>query len=327
VRALLALQSGQPAEVRYALHHLVKISHERGDKYMFDQFPGLAEALLDQVLKVSSLFYNVKWRVSYEEGHSFDTDTLDALRGTKDLLKKIRSHSLVPITDGLQTEEFSTMMSNVNEAGLVLRNMVMLEQNAHYVARISLTRDFVAIALNLPPRAVVVELQHYALEIAEQITKFFILRADDPLYVSLLAQLESDDRGAIITSLRALSRISMNLDAHNRLPEVPVKSLMRICDWLLVEDEELRSACLDFLYQFTAVTENVELLLQSINVEVLVSQLVRILMFGATLEEKRERSRSTVKPTSAAVTPPKLSTSIVEQLCQIPDEREQSAAW
>jgi chromatin structure-remodeling complex subunit RSC9 len=294
---------------------------------MFDQFPGLAEALLDQVFKVSSLFYNVKWRVSYEEEHSSETDTLDALRGTSDLLTKIHAHSLVPITDGLQTEEFSTMMSNVNEAGLVLRNMVMLEQNAHYVARISLTRDFVAIALNLPSRAVVVELQHYALEIAEQITKFFILRADDPLYVSLLAQLESDDRGAIITSLRALSRISMNLDAHNRLPGVPVQSLMRICDWLLVEDEELRSACLDFLYQFTAVTENVELLLQSVNAEVLVSQLVRVLMFGATLEEKRERSKSTIKPTAAAVAPPKLSTSIVEQLCQIPDEREQSAAW
>jgi chromatin structure-remodeling complex subunit RSC9 len=327
VRALLALQSGQPAEVRYALHHLVKISHERGDKYMFDQFPGLAEGLLDQVLKVSSLFYNVKWRVSYEEELSPEMDTLDALFGTPNLLRKIRAHSLVPITDGLQTEEFSAMMSNVNEAGLVLRNMVMLEQNAHYLARIPLTRDLISIALNLPRRPAVIELQHYALEIAEQITKFFVLGVNDPLYLSLLAQLELDDRGAIITALRALSRISMNLEANNKLPDVPVKSLLRICDWLLVEDEELRNACLDFLYQFTAVTENVERLLHNTNIEVLVTQLVRILMYGATLEEKRERSRSTLKPTAAAVAPPKLSASIVDQLCQITDEREQSAAW
>jgi chromatin structure-remodeling complex subunit RSC9 len=327
VRALLALQSGQPAEIRYALHHLVKISHERGDKYMFDQFPGLADALLDQVLKVSSLFYNVKWKFSYEEELSSDMDTLDALMGTPDLLKKIRAHSPVPITDGLQPEEYSTMMSNVNEAGLVLRNMVMLEQNAYYVARIPLTRDFLAVALNLPRRPDVIELQHYALEIAEQITKFFVLGVNDPLYVSLLRQLDLDDRGAIITTLRALSRISMNLEAHNRLPGVPAKSLKRICDWMLVEDEELRSACLDFLYQFTAVTENVEMLMQSTNVEMLVSQLVRILMYGATLEEKRERSRSTIKPSAAAVTPPKLSSSIIEQLCQISDEREQSAVW
>jgi len=294
---------------------------------MFDQFPGLAEALLDQVLRVSTLFYNVKWRISYEEEPSTEMDELNGLVGTPDILKKVDAHSLVPITDGLQTEEFSTMMSNINEAGLVLRNMAMLEANAHYLARIPLTRDFIAIALSLPRRATVIELQHYALEIAEQITKFFVLGSNDPLYQSLLAQLEGDDRGAIITTLRALSRISMNLEANNRLPDVPVKILMRICDWLLVEDEELRNACLDFLYQFTAVTDNVELLLQKINVEVLVSQLVRILMYGATLEEKRERSKSTARPSAAAVVPPKLSASIIAQLCQITDEREQSAAW
>jgi chromatin structure-remodeling complex subunit RSC9 len=294
---------------------------------MFDQFPGLAEALLDQVLQISTLFYNVKWRVTYEDELSTETDVLNALLGTPDLLKKIRAHPLVPITDGLQTEEFSTMMSNINEAGLVLRNMVMLEQNAHYVARIPLTRDFVAIALHLPQRAAVIELQHYALEIAEQITKYFVLGVNDPLYISLIAQLGLDDRGAIITSLRALSRISMNLEANNRLPDVPVPYLMRICDWLLVEDEELRSACLDFLYQFTAITENVEVLLENLNVEVLVGQLVRILMYGASLEEKRERSRSTLKASSTPTRPPELAPSIIDELCNAPDERTQSAAW
>jgi chromatin structure-remodeling complex subunit RSC9 len=294
---------------------------------MFDQFPGLAEALLDQVLKVSTQYYNVRWRVTYGDEPSIESDVLNALNGTPDLLKKIRAHTQVPITDGLQTEEFTTNMSNVNEAALVLRNMAMLEHNAHYLAKIPLVRDFITIALNLPRRAAVIELQHYALEIAEQITKYFVLGADDPLYISLLAQLERDDRGAIVTSLRALSRIAMNLEAGNRLPNVPSQSLARICDWLLVDDEELRNACLDFLYQFTAVTDNVDVLLQNIPMEALISQLVRILMYGASLEEKRERSKSAAKPSAAATGPPKLSGSIVDQLCQITDEREQSAAW
>ncbi|QDS71915.1 hypothetical protein FKW77_000472 [Venturia effusa] len=327
VRALLALQSGEPAEVRYALHHLVKISHERGDKYVFDQFPSLAEALLEQVLKVSTLFYNVKWRVSYDPDESTEGDVLDALNGTPDLLKKIRALTAVEFTDGLQPEEFTATMSNVNEAALVLRNMVMLEQNALYMSRIPLTKDFVTIALTLPRRAPVIEVQHYALEIAEQITKFFVLGADDPLYQSLLAQLDLSDRGAVVTSLRALSRISMNLDAQNRLPNVPISSLGQINDWLLVEDEELRNACLDFLYQFTAITENVEVLLQHTDTEALVSQLVRILMYGAMLDEKREKPKTAVRLSGPAITPPKLSDSIVDQLTQITDDRELSQAW
>jgi chromatin structure-remodeling complex subunit RSC9 len=294
---------------------------------MFDQFPGLAEALLEQVLKVSTLFYNVKWQISYEADQSAESDVLDALRGTPDLLKKIRALTEVLVTDGLQTEEFTSTMSNVNEAALVLRNMVMLEHNAHWISRIPLAKDLVTIVLSLPRKAAVIELQHYALEIAEQITKFFVLDADDPLYQSLLAQLEYDDRGGIITTLRALSRISMNLEAGNRLPKVPIISLRRISDWLLVEDEELRNACLDFLYQFTAVTENVGVMLQHTDTEALVSQLVRILMYGATLEEKRDRSKTISRLSAAAAAPPKLSESIVEQLCQITDDRELSAAW
>lgn len=119
----------------------------------------------------------------------------------------------------------------------------------------------------------------------------------------------------------------MTLEAQNRLPNVPISYLLQISDWLLVEDEELRNACLDFLYQYTAVTENVEVLLQHTNTEALVGQLVRILMYGATLEEKRDRSKTMSKLSAPATAPPKLSDSIVEQLTQITDDRELSQAW
>jgi len=67
VRCLCALKSGIPAEQAYALHHLVKISMERGDKYRFEGFPGLAEGLIEKVLEVSSLFYKVDWEIKYTE--------------------------------------------------------------------------------------------------------------------------------------------------------------------------------------------------------------------------------------------------------------------
>lgn len=330
MRALFALQSGEPAEIRYALHHLVKISHERGDKYMFEQFPGLAEALLEHVLRVSSLFYDIKWRISYEDEPAIDDDELNALNGTPNIMPKLRKLRPIPIVDGLQPEDFATTISNVNEAGLVLRNMVMLEQNASYLVRRPLLRDVLVILLNLPDRPVLTELRHYALDIAEQITKYFSLRPEDPLYTSLLAQLNTEDRGVVITSLRALSRIALNYETTpNRLANVPVKLLQKVCEWLLVEDEELRSACLDFLYQYTAVTDNVEYMLKNLDMEGMVGQLVRLLMYGAQTQKEREERKtvSSVTP-STATTPPKLSSKIIETLiATIPDEKELSSAW
>jgi chromatin structure-remodeling complex subunit RSC9 len=297
---------------------------------MFEQFPGLAEALLEQVLKVSSLFYDVKWRISYEDEPTIEDDVLNALNGTPNILQKLRVQRPIPIIDGLLPEDFATSMSNVNEAGLVLRNMVMLEQNAAYLVKRPLLRDLLVIILNLPDRSVLTELKHYALDVSEQITKYFALRPEDPLYTSLLAQLESDDRGAIITALRALSRIAMNYETiPNRLANVPIKSLQKICEWLLVEDEELRSACLDFLYQYTAVTDNVEYMLKNLDMEGLVGQLVRLLMYGAQTQKEREERRTTSTTTpSTATSPPKLSSKIIESLiATISDERELSSAW
>ena len=329
-RTLSSLQSGVPEEVQYALHHLVKISHERGDKYRFDQFTGLAEALLEKVLEVSQLYYGFKWRISYSEDMSSDSDVLNALSsdGTQDLLDKISTHRPLSIQDDVRPAGFAKLLSNINEAGLVLRNMVIMDENAWYLARMPLVRDVITIVLQLPSSPATVELQHYALEVAESLTKFFALGAKDPLYVSLLAQLESQDRGTIITALRALSRISMNFQSvSNRLPSVPTQSLRHICDWLLVEDEELRIACLDFLYMYTAITDNVKYLLKHIDMQSLIATLVRALMQGATPHETRERSNTPKKKSQGAEAPPKLSRSIVEQLCQISDEKEQSSQW
>ncbi|GME64603.1 rsc complex subunit rsc9 [Neofusicoccum parvum] len=297
IRALLALQSGSVEEQAYALHHLVKISHERGDKYRFDGFPGLAEALIDRLLEVSTLFYGIRWEISYIEDESLQrNDTLNAISGTADLLQKIRSHPLLDFTDDVQTKEFSEALGRVNEAGLVIRNLVMLDANAHYVAQLPLVQDFITIALNLPARSSVIELKHYALEIAEQLSRYWMLDSDHHLYQTLLAQLNSRDRGTIITALRALSRIAMNANPRYELTNVPTDVIQHVCEWLLVEDEHLREACLDFLYLYTATAENVETLTQYTDVEALVKQLVRLLLYNAQTIRIPVQSKAPGKP-------------------------------
>ncbi|KAH0536936.1 hypothetical protein FGG08_006238 [Glutinoglossum americanum] len=326
VRTLLALRSGIREEEDYALHHLVKISHERGEKYRFEAFPGLAEGLIEKVLDISSLFYDVKWEVSYRDDSSaHEKQTLDGIHGTTDVLAKIASLKSLDRGDDMETEEFSHRLSKISEAGLVLRNMAMLEENAEHLSRLPLVRDFINVTLNLPPRPSVVELQHYALDIAEQITKYLSLEPEDPLYRSLLSRLESSDRGAILTTLRAISRISMNLEENNRLKGVPMTVIRRISDWTLIDDEELVNACLDFLYQYTAVDENVQAMLTEVNIEGLINQLVRLLLHGAKEQDDKVLMKKPVKGRSAKEIP-NLPRDLLEQLLKY-EEPERSGYW
>jgi chromatin structure-remodeling complex subunit RSC9 len=297
---------------------------ERGDKYRFESFPGLAEALIEKMLEVSSLFYDVEWEVSYLENNGMP-HILNGLEGTADILQRIAHLVKKDVDDNILTAEFSDGLLQINEAALTFRNMVMLEENVHYVSELYPLRDFLSIALNLPQLECVVELKHYVLDIAEQLTKYLRLDADDSLYLSLLAQLQTRDRGAILTSLRAISRISMNLDYTNRLDGFSPATLQSIMDWTLLDDEDLVHACLDFLYQYTAVVDNVNLMITELNVDGLVNQLTRLLMHSAKpLERELIIKRENRIPAPAVI--PSLPQELLHLLLKL-DEPERSSQW
>jgi chromatin structure-remodeling complex subunit RSC9 len=299
---------------------------ERGDKYRFESFPGLAEALIERLLEVGSLFYEVNWQVSYmEDGSMPNISTLNGLYGTKDILQRIARLPRLDVDDNIHTEEFSRTLELINEAALTMRNMVLLEENALYVSELYPLRDFLSIALNLPNLDCVVELKHHALDIAEQLTKYMSFDETDPLYISLLAQLQSSDRGAILTSLRAISRISMNLEENNLLTGVPVSAVQNIMDWLLLNDEDLVSACLDFLYQYTAVVHNVDFMITNLQVEPLINQLIRLLGYGARMiEAEQVLGHPYKKPAPDDIAP--LPQELQAQLEKL-DEPERSSHW
>ncbi|KAM3558630.1 hypothetical protein MY1884_003891 [Beauveria asiatica] len=304
-RCLNALRSRIPNEQSFALNHLVKISFERGDKYKFDSFPGLAEGLVEKALEVGELFYHIKWKVSWDpDDDSSELGVLDGNYGTPDILERIGNLVEKNTPDILQPGEYFDKMVLITEAILTIRNMVTLLENAHNMSEFPPVKDLISIVLHLPEKDSLVEIKHMVLDIAEQITSFMVLDSDDPLYRTLLAQMTSDDRGTILSALRALGRISMNLEATNQLNEVPGDILQRITSWLLLNDDELIDACLDFLYQYTAVVSNLDNLVRSTHPEGLVDQLVRLLAHGARkvqydlvlAPEQRLPSRDEVAP-------------------------------
>ncbi|KAK4580120.1 Chromatin structure-remodeling complex protein rsc9 [Recurvomyces mirabilis] len=335
LRAQYALQSGIESEETYALHHLVKISHERGDKYRFDQFPGLAEALVKKCVSVAGLFYDVEWEVCYEdEMMDQDEEILDGLRGTSDIVQRLNNMTLKVTEDGMLDPAFSSQLNRVMEAALVIRNMVLQHENAKYMVGIPTVRDYLTVALNLPPHPAIVELQHYALDTAEQLLVWCDLGPKDGLYQAFVAQLYGQDRGAITSALRTIARIAMNLPGPKRLDEIPDAILRKVQAWLLVEDEELKTACLDFLFQYTSFANNVATLLSTLDAPALTHRLSRLLLYG--VQEKRDPKPEKKPDESPASsdnpnkTPqpqiPRLSRSVVLDLLKL-DEPDRSSEW
>ena len=309
MHALLAVQSGIPDEENFALWHLVRISHDHGEKFKFRQFEGIAEAIIAKALEASSLFYDVKWHVAYKQGESGSSpQVLDGLEVTTDMIQRIKMLRLLEPQDQLHSSDFNSLWRRSLEACLAIRNMVMLEENAEYLAGVPIARDLLTILLNLPRSPLTVEMQHYALDISEQITKYLALGPQDPLYVSLLAQIESDDRGAIVAALRAISCISMNLREDNFLEEVPSGTIERICTYVILDDEELVQTCLDFLYQYTARMENVASMLGAVNMRALIDDLARMLLWGARTAE------------TPIVTNPRMGTQEVTEILVLPQD-------
>lgn len=260
---------------------------------------------MDKALHVGNLFYHVNWVVSWDSSsESNDIGSLDGNYGTADILERIGSLIEKESPDALQTESSSDKLVLVTEALLTVRNMVTLPENAHYMSDFPPLKDLICIILHLPPRDSLIELKHLALDIAEQMTPFVVMDSEDPLYKSLLSQMTSEDRGTILTALRALGRISVNLEATNKLGEVPEHVLVRVASWLLLNDDELMDACLDFLYQYTAVVPNLDHLLRSLVPENLVDHLVRLLSHGGRklqkeitlVPEQRIPSRDNIAP-------------------------------
>lgn len=329
IRCLYGLRSEIPEEQNFALHHLVKVSFERGDKYKFEGFPQLAESLLEKALEVSTLIHGIKWTVSYEEDAGLeDGDVLNGSFSTDGLYERVRTLPVLEEEDFLEPAGFSQKVVKLNEAALVIRNMVMLEENALFISKFSLIRDFLIIALNLPLQDRLAEYRQYALEIAEQVTKYWELDSTSPIYQSLLGNLTSDDRGVVLSSARAIARIGMESPRANRLTDLPILTIRKLASYLLLDsDDELMLASLDLLYQYTALQENMTSLLisESGTIRRITPRLVSLVLHNAQAHEHRIIIKDVQRP-PAVTNIPVVPDDLYNELLNYP-EPDRSNRW
>ncbi|KAJ5595074.1 uncharacterized protein N7459_001282 [Penicillium hispanicum] len=332
-RAHYGLQSGIPDEVDFALYHLVQISNQRWDKFKFEGFPLLAETLMQKALDITFLCTGVRWEFEYDPRYPTDrVNVLNSLHGTRDILDKIQGIPMSLPTDTLETYEFNHHLRNIKEATLVLRNMVLLKENAIYVSRYAsgLLRDFLVILINIPKQSRLNEIRNDALDIAEEVTKYMRTDPHDPLWISLVNCLESSDRAHIVRALWALTHFSTELDEAdaNRAMESLSKSTLQQMYYhtLLDLDRDILSGALDFWYQYTLSTDNIEALMDVINFPIVfVPRMIALLTYEARPTKKEtvlQEEKVAPPPSEIPRVPPEL----LEKLMEL-SEPERSSQW
>lgn len=291
-RIVMGLRSGMPTEVSYSLSQLVRISYEAGDELRSDVFPGLSDMLFAILRQLPGLVT--------EYCH-----------------------------ESVNYSSFTKSLEKINEAALILRNMSMVTENAMEFAR-SGNHNFKPLAadiLSLRSYDSLVESKSYTLDMVEALAVHFPnVTRQDRLFDILVKGLDSDDRGQLCGSLRALVRMLMGRDEFNRLSEVPMSTVERITALLMLEDEELVSACLDFLYQYTTNEENVARLLGEPWGFASVKQLVRLLCFHGITGEQLVYVKSQRKPKPPVPEIPVLPMDIVTELLSYP-EPDRATKW
>jgi chromatin structure-remodeling complex subunit RSC9 len=289
-RITMSLKSEIPEDVEFSMQQLVRISYEAGDELLYQYHPALCDILFKMLRE-----------------------------GIDRISKEGRE-------DTVASAAYTHQLERTNGVALIIRNMAFSPNNAKQFAMVLKPKDLLLDGLRLPKYANLTELKHYLLETIEVMANSLPFLPNDSLLDVIAEQLESNDRGMLLGAMRAICRLVIGRDDYNRLGDVPFRSIQRITSILMLEDEELVSACLDFLYQYTNNEDNTARLLQHPDGTELTKQLVRLLLFQGIGGEQLVYIKNINKPRPPIHQIPHLPHEIVQDLLTF-SEPERATKW
>lgn len=184
--------------------------------------------LLDELLSFAQPFF--------EWWSTLDIKCNDELRD-EDILSFNESHS----------------MERVLQVFHILRNLSFLDHNTIILTEHPGFRAMLQQGLSMPPSTHLNELRIYCLDTLECLSIHITLRSKFDIYLRELHRLlQTNDKAMILGCLRALTRLAANESNEKILCEIDPEIIERISQLLLVQDDELIGATLDYLYQFSS---------------------------------------------------------------------------
>ncbi|KAF8924407.1 hypothetical protein EDD21DRAFT_7264 [Dissophora ornata] len=222
-RILLALKSELPNEIDWAFSRLISLSFE-WNEFSLNMIPGL----LNELLSFAQPFFD--WWSSLE---SKDNEELM----DDDLLSMSETHN----------------MERILQVFHILRNLSFLDHNTVILTEHAGFRKMLQQGLSMPPSTLLNELRIYCLDALESLSIHITLRSKFDVYLRELHRLlQTNDKALILGSLRALTRLAANEQNEKILCDIDPEIIERISQLLLIQDDELIGATLDYLYQFSS---------------------------------------------------------------------------
>lgn len=291
-RILMALKSGIQEEEDWAVSALMQVSYNQPKACNLRVQANLADVLLRRISVAC---------VSEDES---TTKSIDE-----------------PTLTGRTVKE----QQKILDALLVLRNASFDPENAQFLARSELCRNILVHGINLPALRVYTEFKQMCLEIVEAISFHIKFEtAEDALLQAVVGTfLASSDRSIIVPSLRSLARFLIR-DDQNAAHALPRSVIIQVLRYLLIDDDEIITASLDFLYQYTALPANVHTVLAAS--PALTAHLVRLLTFGMQLPEPEYIRRPRLAPKPVPAAPPPIPQPILDELLAL-TEPERATQW
>lgn len=241
--------SGIPDEVEDALYHLVEYSCSNTEKLQAEEWPNLAEKLIEM------------------------------LEDAEHMITYVTPENL-PFALPKHSRRFSFLL----DTAIVLRNMTTDERIASRLAKSQSLRRQLMVIFSGPEQGVWWELKKYALDIAEAICQTLSVLEVPEFFKYFLSRVMDPDRNVRLICLRSMSALMAVGGVAHFQPLVSgftdrfIDEL--ICS-LIPEDEELNLACLDFLIEYTVNPENAERIMKMPQAFSYLNTLVRKLSFGA----------------------------------------------
>lgn len=216
----------------------------------------------------------------------------------------------------------------VLEALLVLRNASLDPENAQFLASSELCRYIIIHGISLPDMRIYAEFKQMCLEIVEAIS--FHIKFDsseDPLFKAMVGALQDNtDRSIIVPALRSLARFLIR-DEQNTAQSLSSDFITQVLRYLLIEDDDLITASLDFLYQYTAQRTNVPKLISTFsNTSTVITHLIRLLTFGIPKPKSEYIRLPRLAPKPVPAGPPVIPTEILQELLAL-TEPARATEW
>lgn len=227
MRTLCALKCGLPNEEDWAFNTLIRIS------FSFENFNlEFMPSLLDILLSFAKPY--------------FDTH-----------IKRIHQDGQILGDPFFSSEKQQEQLERVLQVFHIIRNFSFHEGNIRRLVHHPLLYTMLMVGVRLPFDSPYAELGRHCLDILENIApQISVKTRQDPYLETMFKLLFTNDRALILGAIRALTRVAVTETNEPVMSTGNEAILERMSQFLLVDDEELAAATLEYLYQCSSLRGN-----------------------------------------------------------------------